>query len=172
MTVLTTLKGIGPATASLLLSTYAPDEIPFFSDELFRWVNWADPKVKGTEGWERKIGYTAKEYSGLNEKVGNVRRQLEVGCRDLECVAWVLGKMKGDFEDVVDDDGVAATKKFESTKVKTKGTIEDNSGDKGVAVKAKSESSKAKKKEAYDETKVEQTKHEDGQRRSKRLKKS
>lgn len=30
--VLTALKGIGPATASLLLSVYAPTEVPFFSD--------------------------------------------------------------------------------------------------------------------------------------------
>ena len=35
---LTTLRGIGPATASLLLSVYDPDNAPFFSDELFRLV--------------------------------------------------------------------------------------------------------------------------------------
>lgn len=35
---LTGLKGIGPATASLLLSVYAPESVPFFSDVSFACV--------------------------------------------------------------------------------------------------------------------------------------
>lgn len=38
--ILTKLKGIGPATAALLLSTSDPETLPFFSDELFRWAFW------------------------------------------------------------------------------------------------------------------------------------
>ncbi|GFP84414.1 hypothetical protein PHJA_000585200 [Phtheirospermum japonicum] len=31
---LTILKGVGPATASAVLATYAPDVVPFMSDEV------------------------------------------------------------------------------------------------------------------------------------------
>ncbi|KAG8631940.1 hypothetical protein KVT40_001080 [Elsinoe batatas] len=91
---LTSLSGIGPATASLLLSTVYPDELPFFSDELFRWVTWDDEK--GGKGWDRKIGYTVKEYELLIGRVAEIRQRLGVAARDVECVAYVLGKTNGD----------------------------------------------------------------------------
>jgi hypothetical protein len=106
--ILVGLKGVGPATASLLLSVLRPKEIPFFSDELFRWCAWDAGKGKEGEGWERKIKYNTKEYEVVVTKVNELRMRLgkgmgtergEVTGTDLvgwavhvEKVAWVLGK--------------------------------------------------------------------------------
>ncbi|KAF2809616.1 uncharacterized protein BDZ99DRAFT_387974 [Mytilinidion resinicola] len=96
--LLTPLSGIGPATASLLLSVAAPDSAPFFSDEVFRWVMWEEAEVKGKGmGWERKIGYTVKEYRAVVEGVGRVMERLGVGAGEVERVAWVLGREGGDL---------------------------------------------------------------------------
>ncbi|KAF2467134.1 uncharacterized protein BDR25DRAFT_395579 [Lindgomyces ingoldianus] len=89
--ILTEIKGIGPATASLLLSVYAPYEVPFFSDELLRWMMWDEGS-----GWKRKIAYSVKEYVGLVERVRRVRERLGVGAGDVEKVAWVLGREGAD----------------------------------------------------------------------------
>jgi len=96
---LSTLRGIGPATASLVLNTFSPVNIPFFSDELFRWIKFADPedkKGKGS-GWTRKIGYTIKEYAEIVRRIGELRMNLEYFGRpttavEVEMVAYVLGK--------------------------------------------------------------------------------
>ncbi|KAH9876111.1 hypothetical protein J1614_003990 [Plenodomus biglobosus] len=99
--ILTQLKGIGPATASLLLSVLNPRDVPFFSDELFRWCVWDE---SGGGGWKRGIKYTAKEYGMLVEKVVELRRRLgmeRVQAIHVEKVAWVLGR-----ESVAVDDGV------------------------------------------------------------------
>ena len=93
---LSTLKGIGPATASLLLSVFDPVNIPFFSDECFRWIMWED-SGRG-KGWDRPIKYDAKRYAELVQKVNEVRKRLEresgstVYARDVERVAFILGK--------------------------------------------------------------------------------
>ncbi|KAI9875961.1 MAG: hypothetical protein M1830_007676 [Pleopsidium flavum] len=92
---LATLKGIGPATASLLLSVYDPENAPFFADELFRWICWDEKS-----GWGRKIKYDVKEYKELFEGVKAVRTRLTgdggggegVGAADLEKGAFVLGR--------------------------------------------------------------------------------
>ena len=95
ITALSKLKGIGPATASLLLSCYDPVKVPFFSDELFRYLHWSDAKSKG---WDRKISYTMKEYKDLFEKVQVLRRRLEkesgqvVKAIDIEKCAYALAK--------------------------------------------------------------------------------
>lgn len=36
ITELTTLKGVGPATASAVLAAYAPEIAPFMSDEVYK----------------------------------------------------------------------------------------------------------------------------------------
>jgi hypothetical protein len=110
--VLVALKGIGPATASLLLSVAAPDTMPFFSDELFRWCMWDEAGSPG--GWQRKIKYNAKEYEILLEKVDALVKRLGVRAVDAEQVAWVLGKERVDI-DVRDDGDVedAVTKEEE-----------------------------------------------------------
>jgi len=97
------LKGVGPATASLLLSVLRPAEIPFFSDELFRWSVWDDEtgSAKDGKGWQRKIKYNVKEYEMMLDRVHELRKRLRRGfgqrdplarAIDLERVAWVLGK--------------------------------------------------------------------------------
>lgn len=85
---LSAFKGIGPATASLLLSVAFPNEAPFFSDELFRWCFWAEGKGKG---WDRPINYTPKEYMELFAKVSELRARIGVRAVDAEKVAYVLG---------------------------------------------------------------------------------
>ncbi|PNS14029.1 hypothetical protein CAC42_6542 [Sphaceloma murrayae] len=98
------LSGVGPATASLLLSSLCPDHVPFFSDELFRWAMWDGPAGKdGRKGWDRGIGYTNKEYGGLVERVGELRARLGVGAVAAEMVGYVLGKTGG--EGLGEDDG-------------------------------------------------------------------
>ncbi|KAL5120084.1 hypothetical protein ACEQ8H_001909 [Pleosporales sp. CAS-2024a] len=87
---LTGLKGIGPATASLLLSVAAPRSIPFFSDDLFRWCVWDECGRPG--GWQRKMQYSAKEYGMVLDKVGGLMERLGVTAVDAEKVAWVLGR--------------------------------------------------------------------------------
>ncbi|KAF2166778.1 hypothetical protein M409DRAFT_54566 [Zasmidium cellare ATCC 36951] len=90
LTTLTQLKGIGPATASLLLSVFDPERAPFFSDELFRWSMYEDKKANG---WDRKIKYTPKEYLELFEKIQQVQKRLGAAkAVDLEKVAYVLGR--------------------------------------------------------------------------------
>lgn len=88
---LTQLRGIGPATASLLLSVLDPDEVPFFSDEVFRWTHWDEPESAKGGGWDRVIRYTVKEYKDIVERVGEVRERLGVKAVDVEKVAYVLG---------------------------------------------------------------------------------
>ncbi|KAI9781318.1 MAG: hypothetical protein M1839_006111 [Geoglossum umbratile] len=96
LNVLTRLSGIGPASASLLLSVYDPDNVPFFSDEAFRWVTWEEGKG---EGWDRKISYNNKEYAVFVEAVRAVRERLEaesggksIAAGDVERVGWVIGR--------------------------------------------------------------------------------
>ena len=95
ISALNKLKGVGPATSSLLLSCYDPIQVPFFSDELFRYLHWEEAKNKG---WDRKITYTIKEYKDLFSKVCTFRSRIEelgkaqVSAIDIEKVAYVLGK--------------------------------------------------------------------------------
>ena len=92
---LTKLKGIGPATASLILSCYDPEKIPFFSDQLFRYSLW---KRTSGQGWDRKIKYNLGEYKEMFEKVKELKARLEkehgklVSVLDLEKFAYVLAK--------------------------------------------------------------------------------
>jgi hypothetical protein len=101
---LTQLKGIGPATASLLLAVYAPDSVPFFSDEVFRWMVWSEPGAP--RGWQRAIKYNMREYEVLVERVGGLRKRLGEGVRavDVERVAWVLGKQGVDVDVGLEED--------------------------------------------------------------------
>ncbi len=95
ITALSKLKGIGPATASLMLASYDPVNVPFFSDELFRYLHWSDAK---TEGWGRKINYSMKEYKDLYERTQSLRQRLQVESGntvkaiDLEKMAYAIGK--------------------------------------------------------------------------------
>ncbi|KAL8658763.1 MAG: hypothetical protein Q9226_000788 [Calogaya cf. arnoldii] len=109
ISTLSKLKGIGPATASLLLSCYDPVTIPFFSDELFRWLHWqtdveGNTKKRKSKGIEddgnanRKISYTAKEYASIFEKTTVLRNRLSeesgetITAVDIEKAAYKISK--------------------------------------------------------------------------------
>jgi len=95
---LTVLKGIGPASASLLLSVGCPGSVAFFSDEAFRWImTGADySNNAGGKGWNRNIKYDKKEYGEFIRHVREVTERLGGGVKalDVENVGWVLGKEK------------------------------------------------------------------------------
>lgn len=80
--VLTRLKGIGPATASLLLAVHDPQNVIFFADEAFYWLC--------NHGRRDHIKYNDKEYKELHEKSQKLAKRLSVKAIDIERVAYVL----------------------------------------------------------------------------------
>ncbi|KAK6520659.1 hypothetical protein TWF506_000908 [Arthrobotrys conoides] len=95
MKVLVKLKGIGPATATAILSSVFPEIIPMFSDEAFRWIMM--DKSDTPTGWNRKIAYNAKEYSEFFTRVRRLCRKFAseedvVNAGSVEKVGWVLGQ--------------------------------------------------------------------------------
>lgn len=80
--VLTRLKGIGPATASLLLAVHDPDNVIFFADEAFYWLC--------SNGRKDPIKYNANEYKALSQKAHELAARLGVKAVDIERVAYVL----------------------------------------------------------------------------------
>ncbi|GAP84307.1 putative duf1479 domain protein [Rosellinia necatrix] len=78
------LRGIGPATASLLLSVHDPEQVIFFSDEAFWWLC--------CDGQRSPIKYNAKEYQQLNTAANSIAKRLQVGATDIERVAYVVMK--------------------------------------------------------------------------------
>ncbi|KAL8791232.1 MAG: hypothetical protein Q9213_000189 [Squamulea squamosa] len=120
ITTLSKLKGIGPATASLLLSCYDPITIPFFSDELFRWLHWQTDvngntkkrKSKETQdggNLNRKIGYTAKEYASIFEKTSALRERLSkesgqtITAVDIEKAACKISQSAQEAKNIADN---------------------------------------------------------------------
>lgn len=79
---LTALKGVGPATASLLLAVHDPQRVAFFGDEVFYWLCCG--------GKKGPIKYNAKEYQDLNERARRLAARLDVKAVDIERVAYVL----------------------------------------------------------------------------------
>ncbi|PHH83688.1 hypothetical protein CDD83_2945 [Cordyceps sp. RAO-2017] len=92
LAVLCALRGIGPATASLLLAVHDPARALFFSDEAFRWL------CRGGDA-RAPIRYTPAEYRALSERADAVARRLGVGAVELEKAAYVL--MRGPGPSVV-----------------------------------------------------------------------
>ncbi|KAI7325123.1 hypothetical protein KC315_g8042 [Hortaea werneckii] len=102
--VFTRLKGVGAATATLLMASYDQTNIPFFSDEVYRWIHHDDAPIKpalkggGASGWTREVRYTIKDYLDFYPKVQQLRERLnlesngaQVTALDVEKVAYVLG---------------------------------------------------------------------------------
>ncbi|KAI7367562.1 hypothetical protein KC354_g3331 [Hortaea werneckii] len=100
----TRLKGVGAATATLLMASNDRTNIPFFSDEVYRWIHHDDAPTKpalkggGASGWTREVRYTIKDYLEFYPKVQQLRERLDlesngvkVTALDVEKVAYVLG---------------------------------------------------------------------------------
>jgi len=79
---LSKLRGIGPATASLLLAVHDPDHVVFFADEAFYWLC--------CNGREDPIKYNLKEYQALLTQSRVLCKRLGVRAVDVERVAFVL----------------------------------------------------------------------------------
>ncbi|KAK5116743.1 hypothetical protein LTR62_007417 [Meristemomyces frigidus] len=92
MDSLTSFRGVGPATASLLLSTYDQENVPFFSDELYRWAVFDDASCG------QSIKYTLKAYLELYDRARQLRKRLGISALEAEKVAYVLGKSGGEVE--------------------------------------------------------------------------
>ncbi len=81
--------------------------MPFFSDELYRYLHWSDAKSKG---WDRKISYTVKEYKDLWQKMQDLRTRVEkesgqtVQAIEVEKMAYVLAKDAGSRKHSIRDD--------------------------------------------------------------------
>jgi hypothetical protein len=103
-----TLKGIGPATASLLLSVHDCARVPFFSDELYQWIVHDGKKVT--------IKYNMKEYEELVAGIEKLIDRLGVDARDAEKVAFVLVKVAGDKTPVVEMNSIGSTAKVPKEK--------------------------------------------------------
>ena len=80
------LKGIGPATASLLLAVHDPDHVIFFSDQAYYWLC--------NDGDKGALKYDINEYEVLAEKAKAFMKRLGVTAIDVEKVAYVLMKEK------------------------------------------------------------------------------
>ncbi|MCJ1379065.1 hypothetical protein MMC17_002165 [Xylographa soralifera] len=84
------LRGVGPATASLLLAVGWPEEVPFFADELLGWL-------RGGEGG--KVRYDWREYGEVWEGVRKVRGLVGGGAEEVERGAWAVGMLgRGEVE--------------------------------------------------------------------------
>lgn len=80
--ILTKLRGIGPATASLLLNVHDPQRAIFFSDEAYWWLCCG--------GNKDAIKYSAKEYGALCEKAAALGERLGADMVDVEKAAYVV----------------------------------------------------------------------------------
>jgi hypothetical protein len=185
--ILTSLKGIGPATASLILAVAFPQEVPFFGDELFEWL------CGGGGAGKRKMKYDVKEYKELWEEVKGFRERLgedgeeEVRADEVEMVGFVCEHW-GVVGEAVKIQGVKDTGKGVEEKGGDKG--EEKGEEKGEIADAKTEQAHEKeaepkegrKRKAKDGVKmVERVKKqvkkqtangdEEGPRRSKRFRK-
>jgi hypothetical protein len=78
------LKGIGPATASLLLAIHDPAHIIYFSDELYRWLLH--------NGEKKTPKYSAPEFDELLTKARSVMARLKCTPIELEKVAFTIIK--------------------------------------------------------------------------------
>ncbi|MCJ1389219.1 hypothetical protein MMC18_002075 [Xylographa bjoerkii] len=95
--VLARLRGVGPATASLLLAVAWPAVVPFFADEVLGWLRWGEAGDKGMGEGKGKLRYDWKEYREVWEGVGRVREGLGkgAGAEEVERGAWVVEMLKG-----------------------------------------------------------------------------
>jgi hypothetical protein len=156
----TVLRGIGPATASLIISVADPEKVVFFGDEVFRWLLW-DEESKAGKGWDRKIGYNLKEYKALAEKAKEICERLGVRAADVERVGWVLGKENQDI------DGKAGKK---ASKTDSKANVKAEKKDEEKEEQVKPEVEEKKKPNTTSKKRKETDVQSTSSRRSKRSK--
>jgi ADA HAT complex component 1 len=135
------LRGVGPATASLILSV-ATEAAPFYSDDVFLWLCLgvfpsSAAAAAAEDGGEKKGGvskrirpngelnvkYNIQEYRELWEAVQRLRARLAaqssdaVSCADAEKVAFVLRHYNVSVYSV--EDNPASAQEVEETKRKS-----------------------------------------------------
>jgi hypothetical protein len=152
--LLSELKGIGPATASLLLSVHDPQNVIFFSDEAFYWLC--------CEGKKAPIKYNPKEYLALRSEADTLAKRLGVSATDIEKVAYVLMKQP----DAAKDSKADTAKAKAPTKAPT---LTASSSKKRTA--SSEEDSKREKKAEEKAVKTNPAEENPSVRRSKRLRK-
>ncbi|EGR47527.1 uncharacterized protein TRIREDRAFT_64358 [Trichoderma reesei QM6a] len=149
--MLSELKGVGPATASLLLSVHDADNVIFFSDEAYYWLCCG--------GKKESIKYTPKEYLALRAEADALMKRLGVSAVEVEKVAYVLMKqpetMKESKADVTAKTATPAT----SSSSKKRRTASSEGSD------------KKEKKSQVTAMKKDTTEENTALRRSKRLRK-
>ncbi|KAL2872158.1 uncharacterized protein BJX67DRAFT_369529 [Aspergillus lucknowensis] len=126
------LRGVGPATASLILSIASPAEIPFYSDDVYLWLCagvypslsaegiWVKGETGGKkevrQNGELNVKYNVPEYRRLWGAVRGLRGRLDgegekgasgVSCADVERVAFVVRH--------IEDSGYLAKNRGEGT---------------------------------------------------------
>lgn len=163
---LTKLRGIGPATASLLLSVHDPDRVIFFSDEAFYWLCGGG----GGGGRFGSIKYNNKEYDALRKRAGELVKRLGVSATDVEKVAYVLFKRDGAGDAGADGKSEAASKVAKTTKA-AKLTEEPVKESKSRAKSAKDTKSAKEAPPKRKSTAAKEDEPAPGTRRSKRVKK-
>lgn len=86
---LSELKGVGPATASLLLSVHDTENALFFGDEVYWWLC--------CNGKKESIKYNFKEHEDMMEKFAALVERLGKGVSalDVERVGYVMLKESG-----------------------------------------------------------------------------
>ncbi|BCS25663.1 uncharacterized protein APUU_50374S [Aspergillus puulaauensis] len=95
------LRGVGPATASLILSVASAD-IPFYSDDAFLWLckrkDGGERSKEVRQNGELNVKYNIPEYKRLWDAVQKLRARLNeeagegegISCADVERVALVV----------------------------------------------------------------------------------
>ncbi|GKT98563.1 hypothetical protein FLAG1_01323 [Fusarium langsethiae] len=147
--VLTKLRGIGPATASLLLAVHDASRVIFFADEAFWWLCCS--------GKQSPIKYNAKEYRMLCSEVDDLRNRIGVKASDIEKVAYVLMKQPDQTEQP--HDAAPVKKEKEGTSASATATATATT----PATKRKADAKETKKADNV-------TKEQPSLRRSKRVK--
>ncbi|ETS81191.1 hypothetical protein PFICI_06193 [Pestalotiopsis fici W106-1] len=123
------LKGIGPATASLLLSVHDPERVIFFSDEAFWWLCCSGQKAP--------IKYNPKEYAELNQAAQALVQRLNVSATAVEKVAYVI--MKDEALPLTAVEKPKVTKKAPSGKTPAESKTVDEVGSRRSSTKRKKE---------------------------------
>ena len=128
--VLSRLRGIGPATASLLAAVHYPQKTIFFSDEAYAWLCGGSGS-----GYQRPSKYNDKEYAELAKAAAELMARLDKTAQDVEQAAYVLINDSGSSKEKDDKKGKETKSKAPKAKAqqepkpattKAEQTVKDN----------------------------------------------